>query len=209
MVSNGNSQQSQGLTRARSRTRSRSPSFCESLQDDDHESMSRSVSPSTFSQQDSQRRQSSVDIKHERSRSRSASTFSLDLETRSGVSRGGVATNKSIFARQVDMHRSTKDLKSGKAKAATGTATGKSSVTAEPKRTFARSATAPIKPRELVVENPVTLVADTPIATRVRTGSPDSWIKESPDALLLESSLVSGRSRQAQLLIPETPIKGA
>ncbi|KAG8930116.1 hypothetical protein FRC02_004600 [Tulasnella sp. 418] len=136
MVSNGNSQQSQGLTRARSRTRSRSPSFCESLQDDDHESMSRSVSPFTFSQQDSQRRQSSVDIKHERSRSRSASTFSLDLETRSGVSRGGVATNKSIFARQVDMHRSTKDSKSGKAKAATGTATGKSSVTAEPKRTF-------------------------------------------------------------------------
>ncbi|KAG8898199.1 hypothetical protein FRB99_007600 [Tulasnella sp. 403] len=83
----------------------------------------KSRSPSIFFEEQT-REQSVVEIPQQRrsvsrefSRARSTSVFSLgasDAEgsiSNSSVSRGGVATSKAIFARQVDMRKSTKDSK--------------------------------------------------------------------------------------------------
>ncbi|KAG8982851.1 hypothetical protein FRB90_006506 [Tulasnella sp. 427] len=190
------------------RTRSRSPS---TLQEDlmrESQERSRSVSVSReLSRASSMSREFSMSRGIKRERSSSTLSMSGDQRASTGplTNRGGVASHSSARY-EVTMRKSTKDSLATKAKEkekekekAMKTAKVDHSAAA-PHRPFARSQTMPLKP--LGASRPMTLVEDTPMASRIRSVSRD--LHDSPDPLGLGSD-----EEDEQDFILDTPLKGS
>jgi len=149
-------------------------------------------------------------VSREFTRARSGSILLADdVTARAKVSRGGVATSHSMFARQVDMRKSAQPdagVSKGKqkAKGKVNNDSGPSFIVPS-KRMFSRAITVPLKPQAI---QPVTLVAATPASNRTRAVSMEMDLQESPDSLRLSSPEYEGKREMSRLvLVPDTPMK--
>ncbi|KAG8992613.1 hypothetical protein FRB94_008340 [Tulasnella sp. JGI-2019a] len=173
-------------------------------------SRSPSLAPSEVSILDAPSRGGSV--VREFSRARSGSLLSEEVAARAKVSRGGVATSHSMFARQVDMRKSAQAQEplKGKEKMRHRSSNGNDKAPSTPigvssKRQFARATTLPIKP--LVASKPIMLVAATPATNRTRSMSMETELQDSPDALRFSPEYEESKDNRRNVLVPDTPMK--